>query len=129
MIGRVRPSALGPFAYEPLSWRPEYASLPSGHTTTAFAALVAIGALFPRARAILWVYAACIAVSRVVVSAHFRSDVIAGAAFGAFGAILVRDWFAARRLGFHIGPDGVVRALPGPSQGRLKKVARALFGQ
>ena len=41
-IGRVRPSAQGPFAYEPFSWKPEYASLPSGHATTAFAALVAI---------------------------------------------------------------------------------------
>lgn len=129
VIGRVRPSELGPYAYEPLSWRTEYASLPSGHTTVAFAALVAVGAVFPRARAILWVYAVLIALSRVVVSSHFPSDVIAGAAFGAFGAILVRDWFAARRLGFYIGTDGIVRALPWPSWSRIKRVARAAFGQ
>jgi undecaprenyl-diphosphatase len=129
VIGRVRPSALGPYAYEPLSWRTEYASLPSGHTTIAFAALVAIGAVVPRMRAILWIYAVLIALSRIVVSTHFPSDAIAGAAFGAFGAILVRDWFAARRLGFYIGTDGVVCRLPGPSWGRIKKVARALFGQ
>ena len=129
LIGRVRPSELGPYAYEPLSWRTEYASLPSGHTTIAFAALVAVGAVFPRARAILWVYAVLIALSRVVVSTHFPSDTIAGAAFGAFGAILVRDWFAARRLGFYIGSDGAVRPLPGPSWRRIKRVARATFGQ
>ena len=126
-IGRVRPSARGPFAYEPFSWRPEYASLPSGHTTTAFAALVAIGAIFPRARAFLWGYALLIALSRIVVTAHYSSDVIAGAAVGAFGALWVRDWFAQRRLGFVVGTDGAVHALAGPSPDRIKRVARALI--
>jgi membrane-associated phospholipid phosphatase len=126
-IGRVRPSAQGPFAYEPFSWRPEYASLPSGHTTTAFAALVAIGAIFPRARAFLWGYALLIALSRIVVTAHYSSDVIAGAAVGVFGALWVRDWFARRRLGFVVGTDGAVHALAGPSPDRIKRVARALI--
>jgi undecaprenyl-diphosphatase len=126
-IGRVRPSSLGPFAYEPFSWRPQYASLPSGHTLTAFAALVAIGALFPRARPFLWAFAILIAVSRIVVTAHYASDVIAGAAVGVFGALWVRDWFARRRLGFVVGSDGEVHALPGPSLERIKKVARALI--
>jgi membrane-associated phospholipid phosphatase len=126
-IGRVRPSAQGPFAYEPFSWRPDYASLPSGHTTTAFAALVAIGAIFPRARAFLWGYALLIALSRIVVTAHYASDVVAGAAVGAFGALWVRDWFARRRLGFVAAADGEVHALPGPSFSRIKKVARALI--
>jgi membrane-associated phospholipid phosphatase len=126
-IGRVRPSAAGPFAYEPFSWRPDYASFPSGHATTAFAALVAFGVIFPRIRPVLWVYALLIAATRVAVSAHYPSDVIAGAAFGAFGAVLVRDWFAARRLGFFVGPDGAVHAMAGPSPRRIKRVARALI--
>ena len=125
-IGRVRPSAAGPFAYEPLSWRPDYASFPSGHATTAFAALVAFGAVFPRTRRVLWVYALLIAASRVVVSAHYPSDVIAGAAFGAFGALLVRDWFAVRRLGFFVDPDGAIHPMTGPSRRRIKRVVRAL---
>lgn len=126
-IGRVRPSAQGPFAYEPFSWRPDYASLPSGHTTTAFAALVAIGAIFPRARPLLWGYAVLIALSRVVVTAHYSSDVIAGAVVGTLGALWVRDWFARRRLGFVVGTDGEVHALAGPSPNRIKRVARALI--
>jgi len=125
-IGRVRPSDAGPFAYEPFSWRPDYASFPSGHATTAFAALVAFGAVFPRARPVLWVYALLIAASRVVVSAHYPSDVIAGAAFGAFGALWVRDWFAVRRLGFFVGPDGAIHPMTGPSRRRIKRVVRAL---
>jgi undecaprenyl-diphosphatase len=125
-IGRVRPSDAGPFAYEPFSWRPDYASFPSGHATTAFAALVAFGSLFPRIRPVLWGYALLIAASRVVVSAHYPSDVIAGAAFGAFGALLVRDWFAVRRLGFFVDPYGAIHPMTGPSRRRIKRVVRAL---
>jgi undecaprenyl-diphosphatase len=129
LIGRVRPSDLGPFSYVPWSWRPEYASLPSGHGTTAVAAAIAIGALWPKARVPMWAFAIVIAVSRVVIQAHFASDVIAAAFVGAFGAILVRNWFAARRLGFTTDQQGSVRALPGPSWRRIKTVARRLFGQ
>ena len=94
-----------------------------------FATLVAVGLIFPRARPALWVYALVIAASRVIGSAHFLSDVVAGAAFGAFGAIVIRDWFAARRLGFFVGSDGRVHTMPGPSFRRIKRVARALTGQ
>jgi undecaprenyl-diphosphatase len=99
--------------------------MPSGHTTTAFAALVAIGAIFPQARALMWIYAVLIALSRVVVTAHHPSDVIAGAVLGAAGAYLVRNWFAARRLGFTVQADGSVHTMPGPSLRRIMKaVAR-----
>ncbi|MEZ5788542.1 MAG: phosphatase PAP2 family protein [Xanthobacteraceae bacterium] len=122
LIGRVRPSsARGAFAFEPFSWRPDYASLPSGHSVTAFSVLVAFGFLFPRLRPLLWIYAVIIAVSRVVVSAHFPSDVIVGAAFGALGAVLVREWFASRRLGFFVDSEGVVRSFPGPSFTRARR--------
>jgi membrane-associated phospholipid phosphatase len=129
LIGRVRPSDSGPFAYMPWSWRPEYASLPSGHATTAVAAAVAIGAIWPAARVPMAIYALLIAASRVVIQAHFVSDVIAAAFVGAFGAIVVRNWFAARRLAFVPGTDGAVHALPGPSWRRVKAVARGLIGQ
>ena len=127
-IGRGRPSDAGPFAYEPLSWKSAWASLPSGHATTAFATLVALGALFPRLRPALWVYALAVAASRVMVSAHYPSDVMAGAAFGALGALLVRDWFAVRRLGFRVGTDGRVRARAGPGLRRMVRVAGRLIG-
>jgi membrane-associated phospholipid phosphatase len=128
LIGRVRPSELGPFVYIPWSWQPAYASMPSGHATTAYAAAIAIGAVWRRARVAMWIFAAVIALSRVVIMAHYVSDVIAAAFVGGFGAILVRNWFAARRLGFAAEPDGTVHALPGPSRHRLKAVARRLIG-
>jgi undecaprenyl-diphosphatase len=128
LVGRVRPSVWGPFAYMPFSWQPEYASFPSGHSTTAFSAAVALGALFPRARVAFWLYAVVIAASRVIITVHYPSDVIAGALVGGFGAIVVRNWFAARRLGFAIAPEGRVVTLPGPSLHRIKMVARKLRG-
>ena len=67
----VRPSALGPFAYVPFSWRPDYAGMPSGHSTAAFAAAVAVGMVWPRARPLLWIYAIVIAASRVNYTEQF----------------------------------------------------------
>jgi len=128
LIGRVRPSIVGPFAYVPFSWRPDYASMPSGHATTAFAVAVALGALWPRARPLLWLYAIAIAASRVIIAAHYPSDVIAGACVGGFAALIVRNYFAARRLGFAAAPDGSVRALAGPSWRRIRSIAARLFG-
>jgi len=123
MIGRARPFVVGEdvFAYLPFDWRVEYASFPSGHATTAFSALVAIGAICPPARALMWTYAVAIAASRVIITAHHPSDVLAGAIVGAFGASLVRQWFAARRLGFRVAADGTVQPMPGPSWRRIVK--------
>ena len=129
LIGRVRPSELGPFAYVPWSWKPAFASMPSGHATTAAAAAIAIGALWPKARLPMWIYAALIMASRVIIEAHYVSDVLAAAFVGGFGAILVRNWFAARGLAFIPARDGTVRAMPGPSWRSVKAVARRLFGQ
>jgi membrane-associated phospholipid phosphatase len=128
-IGRGRPSDAGPFAYQPWTWRHEYASFPSGHSTTAFAAAVAFAVLFPRLRIPLLIFALVIATSRVVITVHFVSDVVAAAFVGSFGAIVVRNWFASRALVFIPEADGAVKVRPGPSWRRVKVVARALFGQ
>ncbi len=132
IFGRARPGvggSLDPFLFSPFSWPAAYAGLPSGHATTVFSVLVAFGTLWPRGRTLLWVYALLIAASRVAVTAHYPSDVLAGALVGAVGALLVRRWFALRGLGFSIAPDGILRQKPGPSLRRIKAVARALLAQ
>lgn len=129
VIGRARPyvdHGPHPFEFHPF-WTAAYASMPSGHTTTVFSILVAFGSLWPRGRTVLWIYAIAILVSRVVVSAHYPSDVVAGAVVGTVGALLVRRWFALRRLGFSLTADGRLHQLPGPSVRRLKAVARDLL--
>ncbi len=132
MIGRARPLATGhvdPFAFSPFIWRAAYASLPSGHAATAFSVLIALGTLWPRGRAVLVIYALLIAASRVIVMAHYPTDVLAGALVGTLGALMVRRWFALRRLGFSIGPEGRLCLFPGPSVKRIKAVARELLAE
>jgi membrane-associated phospholipid phosphatase len=130
LIGRARPFVEpdgGAFVAVPFRWSADYASIPSGHGTTAFAAAIAIGAVWPWARPFMWVYAILIALSRVVLTAHYPSDILASAFFGVVGALLVRHTFAVRRLGFVVMPTGAVRRLPLPSVRRIGAVARRLF--
>jgi len=86
ILGRARPIMLlreGVYGFEPLShieflWN----SMPSGHTTTAFAVAFSLAHLYPKGN-ILWLFYACLlALSRVMVNAHYLSDVCAGAALG-----------------------------------------------
>lgn len=127
LIGRSRPYAgeLDAFHYVPFAWKNIYASMPSGHTAAAFSALVAFGALWPRALPILWVYAIGMGASRVITYSHHVSDAIAGAFVGMLGAMLVREYFAARGLIFGTDAGGTLRAGPGPSSARIRQVLRS----
>ena len=127
LIGRGRPFVGGkadPFNFIPFEGTGAYASLPSGHAITAFALAFAVSALWPRLRVFMFTYAIVILLTRLVLLAHHPSDVVAGALVGMVGAMAVRYWFAARRLGFAIRADGSILPLPGPVGGRLKRVAR-----
>ncbi|MEH2627194.1 membrane-associated phospholipid phosphatase [Bradyrhizobium sp. AZCC 1719] len=129
-IGRGRPFVGGEanaFHFSHFAGHPAYFSFPSGHATTAFALAFAVSVIWPKARFAMAVYALIIAATRLVLVAHHPSDVVAGALIGIVGAMFVRYWFAARRLGFAIQRDGSIVSLAGPSSGRLKRVARGAF--
>ncbi|MGY3359042.1 membrane-associated phospholipid phosphatase [Bradyrhizobium sp. GM0.4] len=126
LIGRGRPFVGGkanPFNFIPFEGTGAYASLPSGHAVTAFALAFAVSALWPRLRVFMFTYAIVILLTRLVLLAHHPSDVVAGALVGMVGAMAVRYWFAARRLGFAIRADGTIVPLAGAVSGRLKRVA------
>jgi undecaprenyl-diphosphatase len=127
IIGRGRPFVGGkanPFNFVPFQGTEAYFSLPSAHAVTAFAFAFAVSALWPRLRVVMFTYAIVILLTRLVLLAHHPSDVVAGALVGMVGAMAVRYWFAARRLGFAIRANGAIVPLPGPAGGRLKRVAR-----
>ncbi|WP_262048091.1 phosphatase PAP2 family protein [Bradyrhizobium sp. Bra78] len=126
LIGRGRPFVGGkpnPFNFIPFEGTGAYASLPSGHAVTAFALAFAVSALWPRLRVFMFTYAIVILLTRLVLLAHHPSDVVAGALVGMVGAMAVRYWFAARRLGFAIRADGTIVPLAGAVSGGLKRVA------
>lgn len=131
VVGRGRPFVGGEanaFNFQHFIGGEAYASFPSGHANTAFALAFAVSALWPQARFVMLAYALVICATRLVLLAHHPSDVVGGAMVGLIGAMLVRYWFAARRLGFAIERDGTIVALPGPSLERLKRVARGAPG-
>jgi membrane-associated phospholipid phosphatase len=127
IVGRGRPFVGGEanaFNFAHFAGTEAYASFPSGHAITSFALAFAVSAIWPQARLVMIVYAVLIALSRLVLLAHHPSDVVAGGLVGVVGAMVVRYWFAARRLGFAIRRDGAIVPLAGPSLGHLKRVAR-----
>jgi undecaprenyl-diphosphatase len=92
-FGRKRPCALAPHCWATLL-PPDQFSFPSGHTITAFAVTVALGAYYPLMLPGLFFCGVSVAVSRILLGMHFLSDVIAGASLGAMlgytAAILFR---------------------------------------
>ncbi|MDE1901417.1 MAG: phosphatase PAP2 family protein [Alphaproteobacteria bacterium] len=99
IIGRARPVELLRdnlygfhfFTTAGFAWN----SMPSGHTTTAFALGFSLCALYPRLRPLWLAIAVTLGLSRVMVDAHYVSDVCAGAVLG---SLTVRVFLAYRKL-------------------------------
>lgn len=130
VVGRGRPFVGGEanaFNFSPFSRSEAFSSFPSGHALAGVALAFAVSVLWPRLRGVMLLYAVLICLSRVVLLAHHPSDVVAGALVGIVGAMLVRYWFAARRLGFTIRNDGTIVPRAGPPWSGLKRVAREAF--
>ena len=102
VFGRPRPWAepVNAATFEFFTLKSQYVSFPSGHATAIAAGCVALALLFPRARGFLAVLALLVAVSRIVVGAHFPADILAGAAFGTAFTLGTWRWYAARALIF-----------------------------
>lgn len=107
-IGRARPyQAPGTTGFKPFSGR---ASMPSGHTMAAFALATSLSDEIhrPWATAGLYTLAAGTGASRIVLNAHWFSDVVAGAIVGTTAAKLVNGKWRLFRMQppqFLIGPD------------------------
>jgi len=78
--GRARPfTGVGPHAFHPFTKEDEYKSLPSGHTSLAFAVFTPFAETYSR-----WIYAAPVSVAfaRVYKNKHWFSDVVLGGGIG-----------------------------------------------
>jgi membrane-associated phospholipid phosphatase len=97
LFGRARPNLFetaGPFHAEPWSFAYDFTSFPSGHAATIGCAAACVALLFPRYRAVAALAAIWIGFSRVVIGAHYPSDVVAGLMFGAWIAYATAFFFA-----------------------------------
>ncbi len=101
LLGRPRPKVFlggGPYGFSFVQLSSNYWSFPSGHANTAFALMTALWILAPRGR---WVYlplAVLVACSRVFVSKHYPSDVLAGAFLAIVVTLYVRQFFLKREM-------------------------------
>jgi lipid A 4'-phosphatase len=99
VFGRARPKLLFAGDVYGFSWgatQADHWSLPSGHATTAAALATAFSLLWPRGITAYWLAALLVMASRIVIDAHYLSDVIAGAALGAIVAWTI--WRSFPRL-------------------------------
>jgi lipid A 4'-phosphatase len=82
VFGRARPKLLiqaNIYDFSWLSWRPDHWSFPSGHSATIVALMTALWYLWPQHLLFYILAATIVAASRIVVGAHYLSDVLAGA--------------------------------------------------
>lgn len=103
LIGRARPFAvegLNAWHSIPFYDNYEFASFPSGHSTTAGAMTAAIVLLFPRFGWLIIPLGVWIALSRVMIGVHFPSDAFAGLMFGIVFTWIYARSFARKRLLF-----------------------------
>lgn len=109
LFGRARPPLLD--EYGSLSFvfgrsGEEFYSFPSGHSATMAVVTTTLMMWFPQVRLPILAAGTAFALSRIVVGAHYPSDVAAGLAIGFLTAILLGRWFARQRLGYRFLNEG-----------------------
>jgi membrane-associated phospholipid phosphatase len=96
IIGRYRPEMLfekGLYGLTFFKYADGLTSFPSGHTATVFSLALALSILFPRSRVFLFCFALVVGASRVIITSHYLSDVVAGAYVGIISVFLLRQAF------------------------------------
>jgi lipid A 4'-phosphatase len=99
-FGRARPKLLFDSGIYGFTWgatKADYWSFPSGHAVTIAAVATALFLLWPRALAACVAAALLVMASRVILAAHYLSDVIVGAGFGM--AVAWATWIVFQRTG------------------------------
>jgi lipid A 4'-phosphatase len=107
IFGRARPKLLFADGFYGFTWgadQADYWSFPSGHAATITALAVALYLLWPRGRALYLAAALLVAASRIIITAHYLSDVVMGAAIGGMAAWATWQGFA--RAGLDLARPG-----------------------
>ncbi len=111
IIGRPRPVLYNGFDYKSLDilhFDPKWHSFPSGHTATIFAFIFCIIFLFPKIKNILITIAIIIASTRVIVGAHFISDIFGGVLVAYLSSIFVSKKLAIKKVLFKLDNEKLI---------------------
>jgi membrane-associated phospholipid phosphatase len=101
IAGRHRPIDLfnqGSFGFDYCGVGYELTSFPSGHAQTMFTLATALTILFPRWGLPLFFIAGAVSISRIILTAHYLSDVIAGACIGILFTLAVKYLFDRKQI-------------------------------
>jgi membrane-associated phospholipid phosphatase len=82
IFARYRPEMLfekGLYGLRFFDYDDRITSFPSGHAATAFSLAFVLSHFFPKFRVPLFIFAVVVAASRVIITAHYISDAVAGA--------------------------------------------------
>ncbi len=122
IIGRARPKfyeELGPVYFDVLGFNGSFTSFPSGHSTTVAAMATALALIFPTW---LWLIVVCafwLAFSRIMVGAHYPSDVVAGTLLGVTFTMICARWLARRGVGFKMSGGNWPKPLISPFSAKI----------
>jgi membrane-associated phospholipid phosphatase len=96
VAGRHRPIDLfnsGHFGFDYFGYAYELISFPSGHAQTAFTLATALTLLYPRCGIPIFIMASAVGISRIILTSHYLSDVIAGAGIGIICTWIIKYYF------------------------------------
>jgi len=119
IVGRPRPKLLFASGIYEFSWiglGADHWSFPSGHAATAAALAAALWCLWPRPLLLYAIAAALVAASRVVMGAHYLSDVVMGAFVGIVVTRAMAAAYARGRLPFRLAEPTAADAVLPPSR-------------
>jgi membrane-associated phospholipid phosphatase len=100
LFGRYRPKMWvsdGLYGFHGFGTRHALSSFPSGHTLDAVAIAAALWILWPRSRPWCVAWAIAMGLARIIVRAHYVSDVLAGALLGFLCVYFIRKWLNPAR--------------------------------
>jgi lipid A 4'-phosphatase len=118
IVGRPRPKLLfsaGSYEFSWIGLSADHWSFPSGHAATAAALAAALWCLWPQPVLLYVIGAALIAASRVVMGAHYLSDVVMGGFIGVVVTRALAVAFARGRLPFRLRPQAAADPVLPPS--------------
>lgn len=129
MIGRTRPKLLFAahlYGFDGFALRPDHWSFPSGHTATIVSLAAALYRLWPRHVLFYVLVAAIVGIGRVVVGAHYPSDVLAGAFVALVTTRLLAWQFARWGIDLESAKRGLAVAAPPWPCRRLRALSSGL---